>query len=213
MKPKPSNKKCKATQPSAPAHDQSLDSQFTDIFGKKIPRLIQFGRSANNAEPRNAVFEAFSSGLRRLRHLVKDSGQPASQESMEVLFPDLANTERKLGRLLLDAIVAGNKEFPDTVRQAIKRGDSVFNRTKGTALLGDFVRFFWANRYKEGMTIGKLRRSYEEKIGRELEPRQWRELRNACGVALLMPEGKAGRPATRKKRKAAKPEKQDDGLV
>ena len=239
MKRKPAKKKRAAKASGSPAKElgtrcpliqnvrTSADSGFQDEPWSENERLSirgtgfpfkdehSFGilspcKAGKNTKPANAVFAAIRDAWNaRLEHLVVLAGEPLPQRNMEQVFPDLAGIERKLGRMLLDAFFAGDTEFPAVVRDAIKRADALLVRDRETALLPHFLRFVSTCK---ATTKGELKRAYEDELGRELEPRQWRILRDALGLQN-MPEAPAGRPATRRKMKAAKPEPQGDGLV
>ncbi len=142
-------------------------------------------------EVQNPILTAVRDALRRhgCRHVFIMTGKGISEKAAEKWFgSELMPT---LGRMLFDAIVSGDAEFSEKVREAIREADILFRRDKEANLV---PRFF---RYVEGLpdplpTLGEIKRGFEKSLGKKLSGRQWQNLRGAMYLDRH-PRGKSGR--------------------
>jgi hypothetical protein len=149
------------------------------------------------SEPDNAVLKIVRDAFERrgFTGVYLMRGNRIADESKETWFSpeDL----QKLGRLLLNAISAGDIDFADTVREAINGADALFHRDRERELHSAFFRFM-CDYPQPYPTVGVLRREFAERYnhGKPLEDHQWKRLRRS--YPALLEAGKAGRPRGKK---------------
>jgi hypothetical protein len=102
-----------------------------------------------------------------------------------------AELQQQLGKLVLVALMDGNKKFVKTVEQALKESDAVFNRHREKAIAAKVLKYVFAlpEPWPPNKEIRRLAELHCNN-GKEFEEHQWRRLRQ---ILLLDPQ-KTGRP-------------------
>lgn len=122
---------------------------------------------------------------------VRESGPAAAEDFIIHTFG--AETSQSLGRMLLRALLDGDRDFSKVVSEAIKKIDPVFNRNRELAIAPKVKKYVWSlpgplpqNRELRGLVESHCNN------GRPFSDDQWLKLRKAC----LLPVSKRGRPKT-----------------
>lgn len=101
---------------------------------------------------------------------------------------------QQLGKMLLVALLSGDKEFSGFVKRAVKQSDSVFKRNRELAIAKDVTEYVWS--LPEPLPAdAELKIAVEKHCnrGKELTKHQWERLRKVC----LIPLRPRGRPKTK----------------
>lgn len=118
--------------------------------------------------------------------LLMPSGKVNSEQAavaVKKLFPNRDAAERKLGSLVFDAFLMGDKNFPDEVRKAMSEVDAIFNRTRLTELTRRVMPF--SHEVDACETKAKAREFIEGRIGKELYDQEWDRLQKHFGWDTL----------------------------
>ena len=135
-----------------------------------------------------------------IRHAkTSEEKEAVRQRIVDILEYRLPVLEQQLGRLLLSAVLEGDKDFPEVVSAALKDANRLFHRGK---ILDGF--FKWRHALPQGglrkMTVGEIQDAFVVYLGRdELAGGEWKRIVEEFALSEV-PRGKPG-PKPKKKRR------------
>jgi hypothetical protein len=145
----------------------------------------------------NPILDAIQLSLKgQRRTAIIDGWYTLPKETQLDIIREFFTSETiyEVGALVLGSILAGDKQMPGTVRDAIKAGDHLFNRDRELVLLRPALRYrlcnwnliLHKNRGNMQRTVEELKAGIEQHCnrGRQLEAHQWQRLRRA----LVLPK-------------------------
>jgi hypothetical protein len=102
-------------------------------------------------------------------------------------------TIREVGNIILQALLTGDQRIVETVKDAIKQANHLFNRDREPVLLRQ--AFVYMATRKDWQTLEELKKGIEKRFnnGKKLDQHRWNRVRKALGL----PRNITGR--TRKK--------------
>jgi len=107
------------------------------------------------------------------------TGNGFAAQSLKKLIPNRRAAEQKLGRELLNALLAGDKQFADQVAEAVREVDMLFNRTRLADLTDRIMPF--SSDVDACATKLEARTLIEKRLGKSLYNEEWDRLQYHFG--------------------------------
>lgn len=136
-------------------------------------------KNEQQSAPENAVLDALCRHFRGMHTVIPAGNARLSDADIEALRLD--GLVKELGRLLLDALIAGDTSFAAQVREAIKGSDKLFHRDREKALLqrAISVTSHWPLPWPQD---DEARQRMEADLRQKLFNYQWARLADALSI-------------------------------